>query len=348
MKKTSTILALTFGLLTAGAFAQAEFDWGSQRPEERDHEWRFYLGGIMSLSGGVDETFRAFYAATGQDYKQSLAESYDLGDFGVSCPYFTWGVEYERDWEWWAFKWDLTVLNLSASARAKRNYYMGVGKDISYGGRKYDHLMIPSGRNFSIDLTGAMSDLMFSFTPFTFFYGGGDDCKLTPSLDLGLVLFGGQLDIDAGRSTGTTVYQNPPVDFVIGGKSSSFLAIGAPKIGLGADFRLGPDDDFQWVFHGDLGYFAYNGSTKLFTSASHREKNIDVSYLSFTGEAGMNIPLENGSALSCGLRLQIVAIDAEIKSKAKDQAAVIAARERFDKAADFTMTTLMFYVGYAY
>ena len=343
-----TALACAFLAGAAVARAQVEYDWGSQRPEDRDHEWRFYLGGLTTLSGTIDETFRAFYAATGQDYKQALAESYKLDDFGVDCPYVAWGVQYEREWSMWAFKWDAKFFDLSADATARRDYYVGVGKDIHYGGRSYDHLMIPKGRAFSIDFFGAMSDLLFSFTPFTFFYGGDDEHKLTPSLDLGLVLFGGDMKVDAGKTTGTTVYQNPPVDFAVGGKSSMPVVIGAPKIGIGADYRVGPDDGFQWVFHGDIGYFTYSGSTKFLTSSSHREKEIEVNYLSVTGEAGCAFPLYDGSALSLGVRVQVVSIEGSINSKEKDQAAIIAARERFDKSVDLMLTTMMLYVGYNY
>ena len=346
MRKHLAIAAVACSAITV--FSQAEYDWGSQRPEMRDHEWRLYIGGITTLSGHVDETFRAFYAATGQDYKQALAESYDLDDFGIDCPYAAYGLQYEREWKWWAFKWDLKFFKISSDAKAKRDYYIGTGKDIKYRGRSYDHLMIPKGRNFSVDILGGMTDFMFSFTPFTFYYGGGDDCKLTPSLDLGLTIFGGKMDVDAGRTTGSTVYQNPPVDFAVGGKGSSVVGAGAPKIGIGADLRLGPDDGFQFIFHGDIGYFAYDGGTKFLTSSSHREKNIDVSYLAVTGEAGCAMPLSDGSSFTFGVRLQVISLDAEITSKEKDTAAVIAARERFNKSADLMMTTFMFYVGYCY
>lgn len=335
-------------LATASAFAQVEYDIGSQRSEDRDHEWRFYLGGVMSLSGGVDETFRAFYAATGQDYKQSLAESYDLKDFGISCPYLTWGIEYERTWKWWTFNWDMLILNIDASAKAKRDYYLGVGDDIGYNGKSYDHLMIKNGSDFSVELTGLMTEFLFSFTPFTFFYGEEGRSRLTPSLDLGLMIFGGRLDIDAGNPTGTTVYQNPPVDFVIGGNSSTTAFAGAPKIGLGADFTIGTEDELQWLFHADLGYFTFDGSTKALTGASHRAKDIDVSYFSLAGEAGILVPLENGKAFTCGARLQFISLDGEIKSQEKDSAAIIAARERFDKAIDLAITTFMFYIGFNY
>ncbi len=348
MKKNFFPALLSAALCAAGAFAQAEWDWTSVTPENRDSQWRLYFGAIMSLKGSVDETFRAFYAATGQDYKQALAESYDLGDFNVDGPYQTIGFHYDCSWKYWAFKWDMLFFDISTDAKAKRDYYIGVGKDISYGGHGYDHLMIPKGDEFSIELLGTMTDLMFSFTPITFFYGDNDDMRLTPSLDIGLVVFAGQFDIDDGNPRGTTVYQNPPVDFVVGGHSKSILGGGAPKIGAGAQFVKGRDGHTQWVSRADIGYFAYNGSTKPFTSSGHREKELDISMVSFNAETGFVLPVGEAVALTGGLRLQFLGLSGDIKSKEKETAKIIAARERFDKSVDFTMTTAMIYVGLTY
>ena len=349
MKMTRLPLALLLaGLAASCAFAQAEWDWTSVTPDNRNSQWRLYFGAITSIKGTVDETFRAFYAATGQDYKQALAESYDLGDFNVDGPYTTIGFHYDHAWKYWSFRWDMLFFDISTDATAKRDYYIGVGKDISYGGRDYDHLMIPKGDDFSIELFGTMTDLMFSFTPITFFYGGGEDLRLTPSLDLGLVLFGGQFKIDDGSPRGTTVYQNPPVDFVIGGSSDMFIGGGAPKIGVGATFVKGLDGDPQWVSHVDLGYFSYDGSTKPFTSSGHREKELDVSMISIGAETGFVLPLGDTLALTGGLRLQFLSLEGEIRSKEKDTAKIIAARERFDKSVDFSMTTAMVYLGLTY
>lgn len=349
MKKT-TILSFTLSivLLAVNAFAQAEWDWTSQTADNRDVQWRLYLGSIFSIDGSVDETFRAFYAATGQDYKQSLAESYDLGDFNVEGPYYTLGFHYDCSWRYWAFKWDTLFFDISADAKAKRDYYIGLGDDINYHGRSYDHLMVAKGDDFSVDLFGMMSDLMFSFTPITFFYGEDDDSKLTPSLDLGLVLFGARFKVDDGSPRGTTVYQNPPVDFVIGGNSSMFLGGGAPKIGLGGTYWSGRDGEFQWVTHADIGFFMYDGSTKPFTGNGHREKELDISMFSFNAETGIIMPVSDDMAFTAGVRLQFLSLSGDIKSKETETAKIIAARERFDKSVDFRMATIMLYLGFTY
>ncbi len=333
-------------LLLLPAFVRAEF-FGGVSPDMQGHDLRLSLGGILWMDGSVNETFRAFYKASGQDSKQSLAESYDLDDFGVKTPFRTLGFHYERQWPYGALRWNTTYLSFSANSTAKRDYYLGLSDHIRYNGHKYDHLKIPRGRKFSVDFTGVMTDLTYGFTPVTFLY---DDiyAKFTPSLDIGLVLIGGWYDIDAGHSTGTAVYQNPPVDFVVGGSSSSFIGAGAPMIGLSGDFRVELEGDRLWVNRLGFGYFSYDGSSSFLTSKGHRSKELDISVLSISGETSIRFPLQNGNAISLGLKMQILTADGDIKSKEKDTEAIIAARERFNKSFDFKMISALFFVGYSF
>ena len=326
--------------------AKAQLASGSLPSWNRDSEWRLTLGSLAAVKGSVHETFRAYYAATGQNEKQSLADSYKLSDFGVDAPYGTLGLHYGRQWDYFAFTWNFNYFDLSTNAKARRNYYIGVGEDIRYHGRKYDHLLIPTGQQFSVDFNGGMMDFTCSITPFSYIYD--ESIKFTPSLDLGLVLVGGQYDIDAGSPRGTTVYQNPPVDFVIGGSSSSWIGAAAPMIGFGCESRVLYENDVEWVSKGSLGVFAYGGSTKPFTSAGHREKEVDLTVFSLVLESGFVFPLNERSGLTLGGRLQFLSVDAEIKSKERSNAEIVAARERFDKSADIDILIMMLYIGLTY
>ena len=346
MQSSRLSVLFAFAVLFASLSAQAQVVAGSLPSWNRDGEWRVTLGSLAAVDGSVHETFRAYYAATGQDAKQSLADSYDLSDFGVKAPYGTIGLHYGHQWDYLAFIWNFSYFDLDADATARRDYYIGVGSDIRYGGRDYDHLKIPNGQRFSVDFSGGMMDFTLSITPISFIYD--ESIKFTPCLDVGLVLVGGQYDIDAGFPRGTAVYQNPPVDFVVGGSSSSWIGAAAPMIGLGGEVRIIYENDVEWVSRGGLGMFAYSGSTKPFTSAGHREKEVDLTVFSLQLESGFVFPVTERSALTLGGRLQYLGIDAEIKSKEKSTADVIAARERFDKSADLDVLMLMLYVGLTY
>ena len=339
------LLPLLLAASAAPAF-DVQLEWGHPVPEDRDARWAISYGSLVDISGHIDETFRAYYKATGQNWKQSLAESYSLSDFGVDGPYSTIGLHYEKQWTFWAFRWDIVRLALDASANAKRDYYLGVGDDIKYGGKSYDHLKIPKGSRFEIDFDGFLTSGQFAFTPCTFWIG--EELSFTPELDAGLVVVLGEYEIDAGKARGTAVYQNPPVDFVVGGSSESIIGAGAPMIGLGGELRIGAEDWIQWIFRANLGYFSYSGSTKPFTSSKHRAKDIDLDYFSLAFDASVLLPMTEKTCLELGARLQYTDLSAEIKSKARDDAAIVAARERFDKKADFDAVTVLFYAGISF
>ena len=199
---------------------------------------------------------------------------------------------------------------------------------------------------FSLSLDGTIMDFVFDFTPFTFFFG--DDVRLSPSIDLGLALAGGRYEIDAGSPTGTTVYQNPPVDFVVGGTSSSIVGAPAPVIGGGLTLRVGePElDDIVWTSRLNVDGFSYSGSTSVFSSS--RSKHADLDFLVVSAETSWLFPLESGNQFTVGARLRYYSLEGEIKSKKKDVASVIAARERFDKSIDFDILLGEIFIGLAF
>ena len=307
------------------------------------HEWRLSAGAFLAIDGKVDETFRSLYAAVGEDYKQALAESYDLDDFGVDPPYWTVGIAFERQWKMFAFRWDLHYLAFSTDTTAVRDYYVGLfGDKISYNGRKYDHMMIPKGRKFSADFSGALTDLLFSFTPFTLAIN--ERVRLAPFVELGAAFAGGNFKLDAGETTGTTVYQNPPVNFAVGGNSSSFLGIGAPMGGLGAKLEVGDAYATRWFLAGRFDAFTYKGSSKLFTSSSHRDKKLDITFLDISAETGFIRPWRDKEWIF-GVRYQLLDLSGSIKSKASTKEEIIAARERFDKDVDFSTSAVTVFAG---
>lgn len=337
--------ALAAAALAAPALATGFYP-GYDPDPDRPSRLTVAPGAILSLSGSVRETFRSFYAATGQHEKQALAESYDFDDFNVDPPYFTLGLNYDRRGQFFGFRANAAFFSLSSHATAKRDYYLGIEDSISYKGRKYDHLKIPKDKDFSLSLDGTVMDFVFDFTPFTFFFG--DDVRLSPSLDLGLALAGGRYEIDAGSPQGVYVYQNPPVDFVVGGTSSSFVGAPAPVIGGGLTLRVGePElDDVVWTTRLNVDGFSYHGSTSVFSSS--RSKNADLKLLVVSAETSWLFPLQSGNQLSIGARIRHFSIDGDITSKPKDVASIIAARERFDKSLDFDLLLGEFFIGLAF
>ena len=335
--------AAAAAFLAVSVPASAGIEWGTAVPEDRDSRWTVSWGAVASVSGRVDETFRAYYQATGQDSKQALAESWDFDDFGFDAPWQTFGVHFEHAWRFASFRFDLSLFELDASARALRDYYIGLEDDVSFGGREYGHLKIPAGSGFSSEFSGGLGSALVAVTPFTLALG--ENVTLVPEADIGLVAVAGDWKIDAGPARGTAVYQNPPVEFVVGGSSSSFIGAGAPFFGAGAELRVGPDDWVQWITRANGGFFSDSGSTKPFTSSSHREKDLDLDLLMLSLDTSVVLPMDERTCFVVGARVQFLSLDGSIKSKPKDRSAVVAARERFDKEADADMTIAQIYAG---
>ena len=352
MKKTLSALRFprlalssSFAALAAASAlpASAAIRPGVEVSPDRDSHFSVSYGSLLSVSGKVDETFRAYYKASGQDSKQSLAESWELDDFGIDAPYSCWGVHLEHIWRWASLRLDVSLFDLDASSRAKRDYYIGLEDDISWGGRKFDHLKIPKGTPFSVDFAGGMGALAAAITPVTLEFD--ETVKLIPEFDAGIMAVAGDWKIEAGKPRGTATYQNPPVDFVVGGSSSAFIGAGAPFVGGGAELRVGRDDYVQWVTRATAGIFSYSGSTKPFTNSSHREKDLDLDLFTLAFDTSVLLPMDERTCLALGLKVQWLTLDGSIKSKEKDDAAVIAARERFDKDVDIDLLLGQLYVG---
>ena len=335
--------AATAAVLFAAACVSADIRPGVEVPEDRDSLFSVSYGAVMSLSGRVDETFRAYYKATGQDNKQSLAESWKLDDFGFDAPWSAFGFHFEHIWRWASLRMDLSLFDVDAKARAKRDYYLGLEDDISYGGRKYGHLKIPKGSSFASEYSGGLGSLELAVTPFTLAFD--ESLRLVPELDLGLMAVAGEWKIDAGKARGVATYQNPPVDFVVGGSSSSILGAGAPFLGAGAELRVGQDDYVQWVTRGKGGFFSYSGSTKPFTNSSHRKKDLDVDLFTLEIDTSVILPMDERTCFLVGVKAQWLSLDGSIKSKARDAASIIAARERFDKKVDIDVAFVQAYAG---
>lgn len=339
--KFSAIPLLALAVLPAAARAGVE--WGVSVPEDRNSLWTVSCGAVASLSGSVDETFRAFYHATGQDSKQALAESWNLDDFGFDAPWTAFGVHFAHSWRFAALRLDFSFFELDASATAKRDYYIGLEDDISYGGRDYGHLKIPAGSEFSSEFSGGMGSAVFALTPLSLVLD--ENVTLVPEFDLGILGVAGDWKIDAGEARGTATYQNPPVEFVVGGSSSAFIGAGAPFFGGGLELRVGPEDWVQWVTRGNGGVFSYSGSTKAFTSSSHRAKDLDMDLVSVSLDTSVVLPMDERTCFVVGACVQWLSFEGSIKSKPKSREAVVAARERFDKDVDIDMLVARLYAG---
>ena len=344
MIKRWLVLIVMFGvvqMVVAGPFVG-----GRDLPEGRDCSFKFTAGSVVEIEGDVQETNRRYYDVTGQSEHQNLREDYSLDDFGMDGGYELFGFALENAGDLWTFQWDLSVMNPEVNSVAKRNYYIGVS-EVSYGGQDYEYMKIPKGSEFSVDMFAVMTEIRGLFTPFTF--KPSNSFRFTPFVDIGLFVFYGSYDIDAGPAKGVVQYLNPPEDFVVGGQASGQLSVVVPELGAGGELRIGSLTGANLVLQANYAVLQYDGSTEFLLSSDHRAKDLDLDHINYKLRAALELPLSAGRAISFGVHYHYIESIAEITSSDDftDQEAADR-HERFDKDVYFSLNTMMATFGFTF
>lgn len=311
-----------------------------------DARFSFTFGTAGDMKILVEETTRRFYDVTDQQFKQDDAERFDLNDFSVDEDYPTAGLFAEKVWTWWSFQFDLAAMNPEIDTVARRNYYITVGEDVRFGDVRTDRMQIPEGTRFTVDLVAVVSELRLLFHPFTIRLG--ESFRFTPWIDLGLYLVGGYYELDAGPSTGVVQYQFPPEDFVVGGRSEGFLGALIPDGGLGGEIRFGMPEGRNVVVQGHYVITQYDGTTSFFTTADHREKDLDLDHSNMRIRIFVDFPRGPGKKWFIGIQHQVVETAAEITVQDRSVEELIARRERFDKHFEFRVEYTTGVVGFSF
>ncbi|OGV62135.1 MAG: hypothetical protein A2498_07935 [Lentisphaerae bacterium RIFOXYC12_FULL_60_16] len=346
MNRYGLVASVILGSIFLGTPPVPADDWfvgGRAKSDNRDFSLRAAFGQLREIQIGVKETTRRLYDVTDSSWKQETAEDYDLNDFGMSGGYNLTGASLEKIGRYFTFQLDAAFMSPSANPTAQRDYYIEVGDSIEYDGQSYNQMKIPDGSEFQVEMTGGSVELHGLITPFT--VKPAPAFSITPWVDLGLFSFIGDYDIDAGEPQGVVQYQNPPEDFVVGGRSSGFMGLALPEWGGGGEIRFGAPGEWNLVLQASATICQFTGSTKMLTVNEHREKNVDIDHRNLRLRVLFEVPLNDSIALTAGVHYQKIESFASITSSADSPEEVIATRERFDKEVDFRMDSLMGLVG---
>lgn len=319
---------------------------GRDLEDGRDFSLRFTAGQISDFNAAFEETTSKHYDVTGSHWTQDDAESYNLDDFDISDTQTTMGFSLEKAWKFFTFQLDASLVKIESSTVARRNYYISLGDSVEYNGQEYDNMMIAEGTPFDFDINGGVIDTKLFLTPFT--YRPVDGFRITPLLGIGVFGFLGTYDIDAGEPHGVHPYQDPIESYVMGGQGSGIMGMGIPEYGGGAEIRFGGDGRANLVLQGQYMLCQYNGSTEFLTSSSQRPKNIDLDHTNIRGRIYFEIPIKNSRSISLGAMYQSVETTALISSTATDSEEIRERQERFDKNAEFSLTSMQAFIGYTW
>lgn len=336
------VLAALAALTLPLASVRAGAEWGGSFPPGRAQHLRLMGGAVVGFEGMVAETTRKLYDVTGHTWKQQDAETYDTSDFNLDGSYGLFGLSCDAMWSFVGLQLDTAFFSPSTRATARRDYYIAVGDDIEYQGNSYDHLLIPKGTTFDADLTGNLSELTLRLVPVGF--KAGESLRINPSLELGVLFFGGKYEIDAGETTGVKTYQNPPEDFAIGGQASGYAGLIAPQWGPGLEVRFGGEDSLGFDVQAHYLFCDYDGSTTFFTSSDHREKNLEFTHRNLRVRGQIEIPMER-TALNVGVQVQWIDTEGLVSSKATDPEEILERQERFDKEFSFQLDSVLATLG---
>lgn len=301
----------------------------------------FTLGSVFELDGEVQETTRPVEEIGGPT-SGAAPEDYSWRELGFDRNFAVWGFMLEKMWRYVTLSGHFFTGNPTVSGVADRDYYIGVS-DVSFGGRSFDYMVIPEGTEYKGEIDLYSFDLRLLITPVSF--GSSTGAQFTPWLQLGFMAFLADYDINAGPAEGLTQYENPPRDYVIRGRGTGVTGVVVPEYGLGAEFRYAFTERWALAIQAHAAFLRFKGSNSQLGVRSRNEKNLDVDYRNFSARASMEWAMNPKINIIAGVEYQYWTGEAEIRAKDRPEEEILALREKFDKDANFTFSSLSAFLG---
>lgn len=316
--------------------------WAAGRQVEKGKRMRLMLsvGDRSPIEGGVEETFRPI-----NELRETpdSPESYTFAELGLDESDETLGLKLEYQWKWVTLFVDGTHLDATASMAAPDDLFIGV-EEVFFEGEKFEYQQIPVGTVYDGEIDLLAVNTRIGITPWHVNAGG--NTEFVPWFLIGLFTLAGQFEVDAGPAQRVILYEFPPREYVVGGRSEGEAAAVAPELGVGGEvmWRLGERSRLTW--QSNFTVFEFAGSTSDFGVSSRNEKDIDLDYTAFDTELFFELPMGNRSHFVAGIEYRMVEIDA--LSEAQDRAVeeVLERREKFNKDIDFSIESVVVNVGF--
>ena len=316
------------------------FQWGRELEGRKTFEVDLTCGKIIEIEGSVEETIRPYYEHIGQDTPGS---TYSLSGLGLDGKKVVFGFMFEKQWKYITFDFSGFYYNPTADTTAPADFYIGLANPIEYQGKKYDNMMIPEGRAFTADMKTMFFEINMLVTPTTI--TPVKNVEFIPSIYLGLVGLFGTYNLDAGDPTGTVVYEYPPEEFVVGGRTDGWAGAGVPAIGLEGELRIGPPDGLRFVLRGGYSFLRYRGSTEYIPINIRREKDLSLNYDNYGCRAQLEFPVSPTLDLVAGINYQHINLSADATAEDQPPEVIEELREKYDKKILFELHELQGIVG---
>ncbi len=330
---------LTALLLPATAFAQLQ--WGRDLEDRKTFSIGLTFGSVFGLDGEVQETTRPIEQVGGRT-SGAPPENYSWRELGFDEQFATLGLSLEKEWRLFTLQSHFLYGNPSVSGTADRDFFIGVDR-VTFRGRDFEYMVIPEGQRLSGDLDIYAFDLRFLFTPVSF--GDAYGPSFTPWGHLGLFAFMADYTVDAGPAQRVIQYENPPRDYVVGGRGSGRTGLVVPELGLGGKARLPISDRLDLHLQAYAAFLRYDGSSRDFGVSSRNEKAVNVDYTNLGARALLEWDLSDRVGAFAGVEFQHWRGEADIRATDRPREEILALREKFDKEVTFEMSSLVAVAG---
>lgn len=308
-----------------------------------DPEKRFQLnaliGEVSTLEGFVSETTRRLFDVTGQPERQAGAESFSFEEIGLRTDDAAYGLGLETMWKWVTLQVDGTFVRAEARGTASRDFFIGV-EEVMFDGQAFEYQQIQEGTEYVADLDAMLLGFRTLFTPVTISPEGKS--QFVPWVSLGLFSFLGDLDVNAGPARAVIQYENPPRNYVQGGRSSGEATAFVPEVGVGGEMRAKVGEHagqpMNLVLQAGYSIFEFRGSTSDLGISSRNEKDLDVDYDSWDARAMFEWPVSSKYDIVAGAGIRTLRADALSEAQDRSLDETLALREKFDKDIDLEIT----------
>ena len=320
MKKVQCIVSLSV-LLFCVAVTHAGLVAGRSIPRDRNAGITLKMGQIASLEASVKDESR------GSGF---LRQDYSLKDLGVEGGYVTYGLSADKAWKFFGLQLDLLYLGISENITAQQSYNIDVDS-IGFSGADYLH--VEANTDIKAEFTGGLVELNGLITPISIKLS--ENLSFTPWVSLGIMVMGGNYDLDNGKTTATVSYGDLSESFAVGGNASGPTGFIVPEIGFGGEIRIGAEDDFNFVLNANYSVLPMGEELGQLLSEQDDSTDVTIDYSNLKINGNLEIPHGNGKAWMVGIQYELIDASADTALN----------NDLFHKSVNFNMTIITGSVG---
>ena len=335
-------LCLTFAVTSLNT--PAETIGGRIIEPGKSFEMSVHGGTLSSLSGRVEEQSRLV-----QNFGSSLLdtpETYDFEELGFNDNYSVFGLTLEKQWKYFTLRFKGQQSTLDSQENAIRDFYIGVD-EVNFGGQSYEYMYIPEGEAYDAEMDLYIAHISGMWTPYTF--GAKTPLEFTPWVSLGLYGVVSNFEVVSGRARGITLSENPPREYVIGGRGDGTNGGAIPELGIGGQLTTFFSENISMELTAHAAFAKYDGSTSTIGIDSRNAKDIDMNYSNIELGGRVVVAINKDVDFFAGISIEMIDSDAAVKAQSgQTREEILTIREKFDKDIELKYTITSFEVGFRF